>query len=370
MKRLILCSAVAMSLLFLASCSGDPTASLRNGVDKLNPTPSQVFLQQGKTTNVDVTATDDQGNQIETAFAITNIGPGLTVERDVTFRPVFVNDTLLGPPATDAIFRFRVTANTLVSSSFTVTADNIDVVVPVNVTPDPLLIPSAAVSTSGPAPQDTISLTLPAPYAFQGTASVAFDVGNAVVVGRSPDGSILKVLALPGSTGVGAINGVNINYLPTIPLTTSTDPATPVVVNTTVTAIPGTNDPATAPVIALPAAGEQTGFIDTGTLGAAVCGGNSGAPCALYKFSLADSTDLHVRLQGEGLADLGLYFINAADGSDADPACDDLGRASGPEECDLTFGGGDYLLAVISFGPFYPQLDPNPAWVAVQIGVQ
>jgi hypothetical protein len=370
MRRLILCSVVALSPLFLASCSGDPTDSLRNGVDKLNPSPSQVFLQQGKTKNVDVTATDDQGNQIETAFAITNVGPGVTVERDPAFRTVFVNDSQLALPATDAMFRYRVTANQLVSSSFTITAEGHDVVVPVNVTPDPLLIPQAAVSTSGPAPQDTITLTLPAPYAFQGTAAVAFDVGNAVVVGRSPDGLALKVLALPGSTGAGAITGVNIDYLPTVPLATSTDTTTPVAVNTTVTAMPGTTDPATAPVITLPAAGEQTGFIDAGLNSAAACGGNSGFPCQLYRFSLADSTALHVRLQGEGTADLGLYFINAADGTDADQACDALGRAEAPEECDLEFGAGDYLMAVVSFGPGYPENDPNPAWIAVQIGVQ
>jgi hypothetical protein len=377
MKRLILCSGVAVSLGLLVACSGDPTGSLRSGVEKLNPTPSQMFLQQGKTGTVVVSATDGQGNQVETAFALKDIGPGITVERDPTFRPVFVNDSQLAPPATDAMFRFRVTANGLVSSTFTVTADGKDVVVPVNVTPDPLLIPQAAVSSSGPNPQDTMSLTLPAPYAFQGAASVAFGdtvAGRAIVVGRSADGMTLKLLALPGSTGVGAIKGIFINYLPTVPLRTTTDTLAPVTVSTTVTAIPGTSSAATAPVITMPAAGEQTGFIDTGALAAASCGQNTGAPCALYKFSLADSTAMQVRLQGANAADLGLYFINAADGSDADQACDGLGRDDVPEECELTFGAGDYLMAVVSFGPFYTPAqggpDPNPAWVAVQIGVQ
>lgn len=368
MNRLILCSAVATSLIYLAACSGDPTGDLRAGVEKLNPSPSQMFLEQGKTGTVVVTATDGQGNQIETAFTLKNIGAGISVDRDPTFRPVFVNDTQLAPPATDAMFRFRVTANDLVSSTFTITADGKDVVVPVSVTPVATAIPQAAVSAAGPNPQDTISLTLPAPFAFQGSAAVAFDVGNAVVVGRSPDGAVLKVLALPGSTGAGAITGVNISYLPTVPLVTTTDTTTPVAVGTTVTAIPGTADAATAPVIAL-TTGEQSGFIDSGTLGAAVCGQNSGAPCALYKFSLPDSADMHVRVQGSNAADLGLYFINAADGTDAEQACDGLGRDEAPEECDLTFGPGDYLLAVVSFGPFYPENDPNPDWVAVQLGL-
>jgi len=102
MKRLILCSAVTTSLIFLAACSGDPTDSLRGGVEKLNPTPSQMFLVQGKTGTVVVSATDGQGNQIETSFELTNTGPGISVERDPTFRPVYVNDTLLGPPERDA----------------------------------------------------------------------------------------------------------------------------------------------------------------------------------------------------------------------------------------------------------------------------
>lgn len=42
----------------------------------------------------------------------------------------------------------------------------------------------------------------------------------------------------------------------------------------------------------------------------------------------------------------------------------------------LTFTAGEYLLAVVSFGPFYPTPtipggpDPNPDWVAVQIGAE
>lgn len=359
MKRLILCSAVATSLIFLAACSGDPTDSLRGGVEKLNPTPSQIFLVQGRTGAVVVSATDGQGNQVETAFELTNTGPGLSVERDPTFRPVYLNDTLLAPPERDALFRYRVTANQLVSSSFTITAEGKDVVVPVNVTPDPLLIPQAAVATSGPNPQDTVTLTLPAPYAFQGTASVAFDVGNAVVVGRATDGSTLKVLALPGSTGAGAITGVNISYLPTVPLATSTDTTTPVAINTTVTAIPGTDNPATAPDIAIPAAGEQTGLIDVGVFAAGVLGADR-----IYKLTVTEADSLTATVNWANDADIDVALC-----SDAACANDpDFTAATGDQPESATYGlqPGTYFLIVNLFADGTAPAGP-PAWISIQL---
>ena len=365
MRRLILGSVVSGSLLLLAACSGDPTDVLRGGVAKLNPSPSKLFVEQGKTTAVDVTATDDQGNQFVTPFTLSDVGSGITVQRDLTFRPVFVNDSQTGPPTADAIFRYRVTANDLVGTSFTVEAGGKSVVVPVAVVPAPGTIPAAAVTQSGPTAQDTITLTMPAPYAFQGTAAAFLDIGNAVILGRSPDGTSLKLFALPGTASLDSITGLNLPYMPAVPLVTT--PASPVTVNTTVVAATGTDDPATAPPITIPAAGEQSGFIDAGTMAAASCGGNSGAPCQLYSFSLSAETNLHVKLLGSNAADLGLYFINADDGSDSDQFCDGLGRDEVPEECDLTFPAGNYLMSVVSFGPFYAENDPNPDWVAVYL---
>jgi hypothetical protein len=72
-------------------------------------------------------------------------------------------------------------------------------------------------------------------------------------------------------------------------------------------------------------------------------------------------------VEGSNAADLGLYFLNAADLSDADQFCDDLGRASPPESCSLTFAPGDYIMAVVNFGQFYPENDQDPAFIQIDI---
>ena len=366
MRRFIVGTVIPLSLV-LASCHSDPTESLRNGVAEVVATPSQIFVTQGATAKVVVTSYDEQGNPLSQAYEITDPGSGITVVRDETYLPVYGADGVLRVPPEAPEFRYNVTADQLVGTHFTVSAGDKHVDIPVVVKPDPLTASTnATVAAAGPSAQDTITLTLPSPYQFQGGAIVAYDVGNAVTVGRSADGSSLQVLALPGSTGPGTISGIAINYAPALPLTipATTDPVT---VDATITPIAGTDAPATAPAITIPAAGEQSGFIDAGLMAAADCGQNSGVPCQLYKFSLAEETNLHVRLQGSNAADLGLYFINAADGTDSDQLCDGLGRDEVPEECDLTFPAGDYLMAVVSFGPFYPENDPNPDWVAVQL---
>jgi hypothetical protein len=73
---------------------------------------------------------------------------------------------------------------------------------------------------------------------------------------------------------------------------------------------------------------------------------------------------------------MGLYVLNA-DGSDADTGpCDVDGRAAGePEVCDATgnfgdplvFTAGTYYLAAVNFGPFYPENDPNPDWIRIDL---
>ena len=165
MKRLIVVSFVSVPLLVLAACTGDPTESLRGGIVQLNPAPSQLFLVHGKTTNVDVTATDGQGNQIEATFEAKDVGAGLTVQRDLTFQPVFVNDSTLAPPDKAVMFRFKVTADALVGTTFDLTAGDKSVTVPVSVAPDPADLPTTAtVTTNGATAADPITASLAPPF--------------------------------------------------------------------------------------------------------------------------------------------------------------------------------------------------------------
>ena len=54
------------------------------------------------------TATDEQGNLIETAFDVSGASPALTVLRDTTFQPIFVNDTLYLPDHENGLTAYRL----------------------------------------------------------------------------------------------------------------------------------------------------------------------------------------------------------------------------------------------------------------------
>ena len=355
MKRLILCPVVAMSLLvFLTSCSGDPTGDLRGGVEKLNPNPSQVFLQQGKTTKVDVTATDAQGNQIETAFALTSQGPGISVVRDNSFRAVYANDTLLVPPATDAIFRYQVTATDLVASSFTISAEGKDVVVPVNVMTATGAVPAATVTSTGTPVNTPTVLAIPAPYQFPAGATATFDAGAGLVIDRAADGSTLTVLAPPGTTSPGTVTVV-LNYLPTIPDSTVT--ATPVTTDATVPSMAGTGSPATAPDIAVPPVGGTTAFFDAATFGAGVFGADR-----VYKITLTEAADITATVNWDNDSDIDVALCSDAACANAP----DFTAATGdqPESTTYSLQPGTYFLIVNLFAP---GTAGPPAWISIQL---
>ncbi len=87
----------------------------------------------------------------------------------------------------------------------------------------------------------------------------------------------------------------------------------------------------------------------------------------MYKISLAAPGAFTFSVEGSNEADLGIYFLNAGDLSDRAEFCDNLGRASPPESCLIALPAGDYILAVVNFGQFYPELDPDPAFIELNI---
>ena len=203
----------------------------------------------------------------------------------------------------------------------------------------------------------------------------------------SADGTQLFINAPPGATSKGTVTGLIVPYFPAAIVSDSTDVAV------SMPAIPparaGTDDISTAPEITAPTvSGARTGILDGSGFGAANCGGNSGAPCQLYKLTVPADVTIDATLTWNNDADMGLYVLDA-NGDDADIGpCDVDGRAAGePEVCDasgnfgdpLVFTAGTYYLAVVSFGPFYPipgappgdpaagGPDPNPDWVRIDL---
>lgn len=342
----------------LWSCNGDPTEAIREG-ERVVPDPSTVFVNQGGTKFVTVELLDGQGNQLPADFEVQNVGTGIAVEKDLTFVP-----TTAGQLQTRS--RFIVTGVGATTSSFDVVSGGASATVEVKVVPAGAGIPFATVASTGPNASDPTVLTVPAPFQFFPESGVTFGTLEGIVVDRSADGRSVTVLPPPGTTSTGTAT-LLAEYLPTVPLATTTD--VPLTINAAVPPMAGTGDPATAPVITIPAPGATGGFFDAGTYGAGTCGGNTGAPCQLYKFTLAEATTFDANLTWSNSADLGLYFMTEDGVTDTDQACDEHGNGAEaqPEHCEITLDAGTYLAGIVSYGPFYAPADPNPEWVSLAI---
>ena len=127
MKRWLRGSVVLATAVGMWSCSGDPTDSFRGGTSRIVATPASIFLSEGETKAVIVQAQDDQGDPIAVTFE-TAAGPGITVVEDVTFLPSN------GLPIQGQT-RYLITATTFVGTTFTVSADDQSLVIPVRSLP-------------------------------------------------------------------------------------------------------------------------------------------------------------------------------------------------------------------------------------------
>jgi hypothetical protein len=214
-----------------------------------------------------------------------------------------------------------------------------------------------AFSSTSPAVLEEITLTAPAGFTFNPDATVEF--GGLPAIINSVTNTSIKLVPIPGSTGVGTIVGVTATLAPqfTLKLPTKTGITVP-----PLTPLAGTDDPSTAPTVTTPGTLNDAGSF------AYACEAAGGFPCQVYKLSFASTTTLNYTLTGFGSpADLGLYFTTTADLTTAVKACDSLGRDDVPESCPITLPAGDYIMEVVTFGPGYPEDDPNPPVIQVKI---
>jgi len=350
--------AVLTALAGMWSCNGDPTESIREG-EKIIADPTSLFVDQGTTKFVTVQLLDGQGNQLGANIEAQNVSPGITVEKDPTYLATTNGDRI--PTST----RFIVGAVDPTAASFEVVAGSVTDTIQVKVVPV-ASVPLVTVSSTGPNASDPTVLTVPAPFQFFPDSTVTFDTGVGIVIDRAADGSSITVLPPPGATTTGTAV-IRANYIPEVPITTTTD--VPLTISATVPAMAGTDNPATAPEITIPAAGASGGFFDAGSFGAATCGGNSGFPCQLYKIVLPADATFDINLTWNSTDDLGVYFLTADGTADTDQACDDNfnGAEGQPEHCTISLPAGTYLAGIVGFGPAYDPVEPEPTWVALAI---
>jgi hypothetical protein len=127
---------LVVAALAALACQGDPTGDLRQGLDHLIAAPSVLFVGNGQTQNVVVTAVDAEGSEISANFRLGTIGAGLTVVQDDSFNLVYDNQGHLVQPSSPTRVRYLVTGTAAgATSEFTVAAGGKELAITVQVQP-------------------------------------------------------------------------------------------------------------------------------------------------------------------------------------------------------------------------------------------
>lgn len=201
---------------------------------------------------------------------------------------------------------------------------------------------------------ETFTISAPG-FKFLPDVRVLFGNDAQAVTAISVDSNTITVRAhQAGASGTITIANAALSFLPSAPFTA---PAPGVVtVGATVTEIAGTGSPATAPVIAIPAAGQTSGVVDAPTSFPNDQSGLCGGPCnaRIYKFTVAAQQEVTVTATWNSTTDIGVYLGNATGGLQSTatfPPADNLGSGAGghPETTTWDLPPGDYTILVIDF---------------------
>jgi hypothetical protein len=329
MKRSMCGIALLAAATALWSCNGDPTGSIRDSGQKVLTDPTTVFVDQGANKFVTAELVDGQGNQLEVDFTPQNVGAGITVVEDSTFL-----QTSFGHIQTQQ--RFIVTGVSGASTSFDLVSGGASATVPVKV------IPASMVLTfSNPTPAANEAITVSAEgFTFLPDAFLAFGADTAVTVSVAEDGSSITILPPPGVTAAPTVNNVEVNFAPGAPLVI---PAETELAVGPLTPLAGTDDPGTAPTIALPAIGETTRFYDAPNFAASID--------AFYRITVpAEVGGVTVTLNWNSAADIDLIQCDLALA-----VCNFAGAtAAKPESATFTLAPGTYSIIAELFAGTAP----------------
>ena len=208
------------ALLAAVGCNSEPTGDLREGVN-LTATPTQLFIEVGETKEVIIGAVDNQGNPLDFNYEITETGSGISVRRDSSYLPIFVDDSTLQAPATGPRFRFIVEGTAYTATEFSVEAGGDTITIPVQVVPQQGL--AATFDNPTPALGEVVTLTAPAGITFNEDATL--EVGGNPITIVSQDASSIAFIPPPNVNGPITVNGVVSAAAPDVVLNPSTDEA-------------------------------------------------------------------------------------------------------------------------------------------------
>ena len=198
-----------------------------------------------------------------------------------------------------------------------------------------------------------VTITAPAGFKFAPLAGDTVKIGGQITVNQAVavDGSTITVVPIPGTSGIAEITGV----LPTAaPQFTLTLPTIDQVTVPAIVPLEGTEDPATAPELTIPTAGNSFVLNDAGAFdGPGDC--CFGFTARYYKLTITAPTTLTFTLDWFQGQDLGAYILesDAVTIIDAGDCCGE-GPTGHPETVTVPFTPGTYFVAIPNFSATIP----------------
>lgn len=218
MNRMIRLMSGVLLVAAVAACNNDPSLDLSGAVGaptKVQATPQIMFINQGATKTVYLRLTDDANFATPVGpYTVSDVGPGLTVVWDSTYRPDYIPGTLTNNPI-QTQHRYTVKAEQNVMTSFKVTNKGITQELTVRVIPTTL---GSNLSSTAPAIGEDVTLTATPNLSFSidPTAPSVVTVGGQTAIIRSLTATSITFTPLPGSSGEVSVTNVTTDYAPVL----------------------------------------------------------------------------------------------------------------------------------------------------------
>lgn len=324
----------------VGGCKSDPLSDLDGKASAVVTNFSYLQMPIGGTATVNAQILDARATPLEVPITFTPCTADVTVAPDTGYHPV---------PLTSA--QVIVTAVSANPSCVRVAGGGIEDTVNIAVLPPNFAGTFSSATVAG---GDTLTISSTNLLKFD-TATVAVTFGGGTagsIVAKTADQ--IKVLVPFGADGPLTISGISVTYAPgvvvSLPSTNS--------VTQTGDAVTGTDEAfATAPDIAVPAPGQSTFLITNfGADNADQCAetaanfdfGSTG-PCVIYKYTVADSTDLTFTVDWDSDADLDTYSCATTDPLDCFEDGGTGATGAHPQEFSFTVPPGTHYFVVENY---------------------
>jgi hypothetical protein len=196
----------------------------------------------------------------------------------------------------------------------------------------------AAFSNAAPAANEPVTVTAEG-FTFLPDAVISVAGKPGLIL--SNDGASLTFIPAPGSAGFALIENIAVNFLPAAPLSLET--TTEIAAG----AFTGTDAPATAPAMPVPAAGASVILYDDGTFTGADITGDGGIGAQYYQFTVTEAGDYQFVTDWVG-DDTDIDAIVCFDAACADGAFAGSGLDH-PEDGTLSLTPGTYYFVSVLF---------------------